>query len=120
MPVDVYTTADHAVILAAVPGMVPADLDLSIHQNTVTMSGTVPNARGLADAKKATWYVAELGRGTYRRTVTLPFAVDPDQASASVQHGIVRVVLLKAESAGPRTIARTQKAGEVMTAMAVA
>jgi HSP20 family protein len=105
MPVDVYSTNDQAVVLAAVPGMTPDDLDLSINQNTVTLSGTVRNAADADDAKDATWYVSELGGGTYRRSVTLPFPVDADKAAATFEYGILRVVLPKAESAKPKKIA---------------
>jgi len=116
MPIDVYATNDHAVVLAAVPGMTPDDLELSIHQNTVTLSGTVHNAADSEDAKDATWYVAELGGGTYRRSVTLPFPVDADQASATFQHGIVRVLLPKVESAKPRKIAITESGDHALAA----
>lgn len=112
MPIDVYATHDHAVILAAVPGMTPDALDLSIYQNTVTLSGTVPNAADSDDARDATWYVSELGGGTYRRSVTLPFPVDADRASANFQHGIVRVRLPKAKSAKPHKIKITQDADD--------
>ena len=40
MPLDVYATPDQAVILAAVPGMQPDSLDVTVHQNTVTLTGT--------------------------------------------------------------------------------
>ena len=105
MPIDVYATDDRAVILAAVPGMVPDDLDLTIHENTVTLSGTVKNAAEAEDAQHATWYVSELGSGTYRRSVTLPFPVNADEAKATFEHGILRIVLPKSESAKPRKIA---------------
>lgn len=116
MPIDVYSTTDHAVVLAAVPGMTPDDLDLSIHQNTVTLSGTVQHAADAEDAKDATWYVSELGGGAYRRSVTLPFPVDAERATASFEHGIVRVVLPKAHSAMPRKIAITHGSDEALSA----
>ena len=39
-----------------------------------------------------------------RRAVSLPFAIDADKAQATFAHGIVRIVLPKAEAAKPRTI----------------
>ena len=39
MPLDIYSTNDEIVLLAAVPGMRPEDLDLTIQKNTVTISG---------------------------------------------------------------------------------
>lgn len=37
MPIDVYATGDDAALIAAVPGMQPDDLDLTVHQHTVTL-----------------------------------------------------------------------------------
>ena len=105
MPLDVYATDNEAVIVAAVPGMHPDDLQLTVQQNTVTLSGQVRNVADTQEAKDATWYVHELPSGTYRRSLTLPFAVDADQANATFEHGILRVVLPKAESAKPKRIA---------------
>lgn len=115
IPLDVYATDEQAVVLAAIPGMRPEDLDLSIHQNTVTLSGTIGNVPDADEAKGATWYVHELGSGAFRRSVTLPFPVDADRVEASFDQGILRVVLPKAETAKPRKIAissgRTQEIG---------
>lgn len=104
MPLDVYATGEQVVIMAAVPGMQPDQLDLTIHQNTVTLSGTIQNVANAEEAKGATWYLNELWSGEIRRSVTLPFPVDADAAEASFEHGILRVVLPKAESAKPRRI----------------
>lgn len=105
MPLDVYATDEQVVILAAVPGMHPDDLELTVHENTVTLSGSVRSVTDSEGAKQATWYIHELGSGTYRRSVTLPFQVDADQAEATFRHGILHVVLPKAETAKPRKIA---------------
>ena len=104
MPLDVYATPDHAVILAAVPGMQPDSLEITVHQNTVTLTGTVQDVAQSDDAKQATWYLHELWSGTYQRSVTLPFELDANQAQASFESGIVRIVLPKAEQAKPKKI----------------
>jgi HSP20 family protein len=105
MPLDVYATEDQAVITAAIPGMRPEALDVTVHQNTVSLSGTIGNISETEDAKGATWYVHELGSGTYRRSVTLPFPIDPERVAASFDCGVVRIVAPKAEGAKPRKIA---------------
>jgi len=105
MPLDVYATQDEVVLLAAVPGMRPEDLEITAHQNTVTLSGRVASPADSEEAKGATWYVHELWSGQYRRSVTLPFEIDAAKASASFEGGIVRIVLPKAERAKPVRIA---------------
>jgi HSP20 family protein len=105
MPLDVYSTDDHVVILAEVPGMQPDDLELTVNQNTITISGTIRSAAESEEAAGATWYVSEMSRGTYRRSITLPFAVNADSAQASMESGVLRVTLPKAESNRTRKIA---------------
>lgn len=116
MPIDVYATHDRAVIIAAVPGMQPDDLDLTIHQNTVTLSGTVRNSADAEETRDATWYVSELGSGSFQRSITLPFPVDADHAMASFEHGLVRVSLPKADSAKPKKIAISTSSDQAIAA----
>jgi HSP20 family protein len=105
MPLDVYATPDQVVVLAAVPGLRPEDLEVTVHQNTVTLSGTVPDVAQSDEAKQATWHLHELWSGQYQRSLTLPFELDAERAEASVVDGIARIVLPKAERAKPRKIA---------------
>jgi len=116
MPVDVYSTGDQAVLIAAVPGMQPGDLELSVHQNTVTLRGTVRSAVDAEETKAATWYVSELTSGTYQRSVTLPFPIDAEHAEATFDNGLVRVTLPKADWAKPKKIAISSSPAEAITA----
>ena len=105
VPVDVYATPEEVVVLAAVPGMSPEQLEITYTENTLTLSGTLPSAADSEQGQSATWYVRELWSGRFQRTVTLPFAIDANQAEATFEHGIVRIVLPKAEWARPHKIA---------------
>ena len=118
MPIDVFATDDHAVIVAAVPGMRPEDLDLTIHQDTVTMSGSIRSVAETEDAKHATWYISELGSGTYRRSISLPFPVDADKSEATFENGILRIELPKAATAKPKkiTVNASSKSPELVEA----
>src|SRR5215212_8566768 len=44
MPLDVYATPDEAIVIAALPGLNPEQLEITYTQNTLTLSGTVPSA----------------------------------------------------------------------------
>ncbi len=105
MPLDVYATPDEAVVIAAVPGMNPEQLEITYTQNTLTLSGSVPNVAESEQGQNATWYLRELWSGQIQRTVTLPFEVDASQAEATFEHGIVRITLPKAEWTKPQKIA---------------
>jgi HSP20 family protein len=103
MPLDVYGTDDEVVVLAALPGVKPDNLEVTVHQNTITLSAATDD--GTPDVEGATWYVRELPSGQLRRSLTLPFEVNADKAEATFEHGIAKIVLPKAEDAKPKKIA---------------
>ncbi|MFM9106842.1 MAG: Hsp20/alpha crystallin family protein [Chloroflexota bacterium] len=104
LPMDVYATADAFVIVAAAPGLRPEDLSVTCNQGTVVLSGRIGNAAEAEDAKGASWYLHELWHGRFERAVTPPFEVDPARAEATFEHGVLRLVLPKAEHARPQQI----------------
>ena len=105
LPLDVYATPDEAVVIATVPGLSPENLEITYADNTLMLSGSIPSAAESEQGQDATWYMHELWSGQFQRTVTLPFEVDPAQAQATFEHGIVRITLPKAEWAKPQKIA---------------
>ncbi len=105
VPLDVYATPDEAVVIAAVPGLNPEQLEITYTQNTLTLSGSVPSAAESEPGQNATWYLRELWSEQFQRTVALPFDVDASKAEATFEHGIVRITLPKAERAKPQKIA---------------
>jgi HSP20 family protein len=104
LPLDVYATPDEVVMIAAVPGIRPDDIEISINQNTVMLSGKLPNVAASEEGKQATWYLHELSHGAFQRSVTLPIEVDANRADATFENGILRLRLPKAEAAKPRQI----------------
>jgi HSP20 family protein len=104
LPLDVYATADDVVVIAAVPGLRPEDIEITINQGTVTLSGKMPNVAQSEEAKNATWYLHELPHGTFTRSVAVPTEVDAANADATFEHGILRLRLPKAEQAKPKQI----------------
>lgn len=103
-PLDVYATEDALTVLAEVPGMDPDKLEISIEKGQVTLKGAIPNVARSEEAKDATWYLHELPRGTFYRSLSVPFEVDADAADATFDNGMLRLTLPKAEAARPRQI----------------
>jgi len=104
LPLDVFATSDEVVVIAAIPGVRPEDVEVSIDQGTVTISGTLANVADAEDAKGATWYLHELTHGQFRRSVSLPVDIDSTEADATFADGILKLRLPKAEQAKPRRI----------------
>jgi HSP20 family protein len=113
LPVDVYASDNEIAVIAAVPGIEPDDIELTINQNTVTIRGELKNVASSEEAKNATWYLHELPYGKFQRTLTLPLDVDVAKADATFDHGILKLLLPKAEGAQPKQIkVRTVTADE--------
>jgi HSP20 family protein len=112
VPLDIYATPNEAIVIAAVPGMSPEQLEITYTQNTLTLSGSVPTMAESEQGQNATWYLRELWSGQVQRTVTLPFEVDASQAEATFEHGIVRITLPKAEWTKPQKIAIKAGSGQ--------
>jgi len=101
LPLDVTTDADRLTIEAALPGIKPDDVDITIENGTVTISGKTASER---TAEEGAYVLQEIRRGNFSRSVTLPNGLEPDKASATFEHGILRLEIPKAEQVKPRQI----------------
>ncbi len=106
MLVDCYATNDHAVVLAAMPGIHPDDASVSVDKDTLTITGKVSGERKQQDEKgdPVSWYLAEVPRGSFERSITLPFPIDEEGVEAQFSNGMLRVVLPKLEASKPRKV----------------
>jgi HSP20 family protein len=104
LPLDVYANTDEVVIVAAVPGLGPEEIEITYDQGVVTFAGQLPNVAASEEGQGATWYLHELPNGSFRRSVTLPFDVDAEAIEATFEHGVLRLTLPKAEQARPKQI----------------
>ena len=97
---DLYETGDHLVALVEVPGMRKEDIEISLHDGTLTISGERKQEGTNGEtAQRTERYV-----GTFRRNITLPTRVDAGKVSATYENGILKVTLPKAEEAKPKQI----------------
>jgi HSP20 family protein len=102
--IDLYDTGEEFVIHALLPGTQPDDLDVSIEQNTLHISGSFGYEVPEEQARQWTWYRREIGTGTFSQNVTLPAPVDSDRIEAHLEWGVLTLRLPKAEQARTRRI----------------
>jgi HSP20 family protein len=100
-PVNVWTNDDGALLSAEVPGVDPADIDVSVVGDAVTISGS-RKAEEAADGVE--FLRRERGHGDFQRSLRLPFKLDPEHVEAHCKDGILWVRLPKAHEARPRKI----------------
>ena len=101
LPLDVTTTTDSLTIEAALPGIRPEDVDITVENGTVTITGKTTDERR---AEEGSYVLQEIRRGSFSRTVALPNGLEPDKAQATFENGILRLEIPKAEQVKPRQI----------------
>lgn len=101
LPLDVTTTADELVVEASLPGIKPEDVEITVENGTLTITGKSGAEHRSEDGS---YLVQEIRRGQFSRSVTLPNGLEPDKASATFEHGMLTLRIPKAEQVKPRQI----------------
>ena len=102
--VDVIERADAYVISAELPGVEPADVEISFEANTLTLRGTKQPALKPQENEELRVYTAERLSGSFERAVRLPEYVEGDKIDATFAHGVLTIVVPKAQAARARKI----------------
>ena len=97
---DLYQNNDNVVAVLELPGMRKEDIEISLHDGALTISGERKSASSNGErAERTERYV-----GSFRRSITLPVRVDSNKVNAVYRDGILTVTLPKAEEAKPKRI----------------
>lgn len=99
--VDIYENKDNIVLEAELPGIKPEDVNISIENNILTLSG---ERRFEKKDESDNFHRVERGYGSFTRSFTLPPTVSAENAAAEFDNGILRLTLAKREEAKPRRI----------------
>jgi HSP20 family protein len=99
-PIDIYETDEGLVLHADLPGVSIETLDLQVQDNKLTLFGRVnplvgPEARAVHQ---------EYAVGDFLRSFILSEEVDHERITATMNNGVLKVVLPKAPQAKPRRI----------------
>jgi HSP20 family protein len=98
--VDVYETPEETVVVAEMPGVDPAKIELSVTGNVLILRG-VKDPTGLPESLLQ---LRERRFGTFLRQVALSSEVDFDAAQAEARNGVLTIRLPKRRAAKSRTI----------------
>jgi HSP20 family protein len=91
--VDVIDRDNEYCVRAELPGVSKENLDVSLHENTVTLRAT---AQREETEEKGQYHRREMSRGEFQRTLRLPGPVEGDNAKASFKDGILELTIPKA------------------------
>ncbi|MGH7218296.1 MAG: Hsp20/alpha crystallin family protein [Candidatus Microsaccharimonas sp.] len=92
LAVDVYETEEKLVVKARTAGVNKEDLDVSISDGILTISGTLSSGD---DAEATNWHIQECYWGEFSRTLALPVSVKEDEVDAVLKDGVLTISFSK-------------------------
>ena len=108
---DRYESADAYTLVFELAGVKPADVEMELAGNTLTLSGNIPEVikPEETDSDSSTAFYTsfdtyERRTGAFNRTVELPADATTDDLTASASHGLLTVSIPKQQSLKPRKI----------------
>jgi HSP20 family protein len=103
LPLDVTRDNDTLRIEAALPGIRPEDVQITVENGTLTISAETSEERNQMNDQGEV-LVQEIRRGSVSRSIALPSGLEPDKANATFEHGVLRLEIPVAETVKPRQI----------------
>ena len=98
---DLHEDKDNLIVKAELPGMKKEDIDISLHDGSLSISGERKSEEKFENAEV---YRAERFVGRFQRTVALPAPVAADKVKAQYKDGVLTITLPKTEEAKPKQI----------------
>ena len=101
LAIDMYETNDQVVVKAALPGVKPEEIEITITGNMLTISG---ESKEESQVKEKDYIRKEQRYGSFTRSVTLPNGLKADKADATFENGVLTLQVPKSEQVKPKTI----------------
>jgi len=99
---EVKETNEAFILKADVPGVAESDLDIAVHNNVLTVSGT----RRAEERKEGdSFALYERQYGSFSRSFSLPDTADGERVEAKLEAGVLALTIWKKAEAKPRKIA---------------
>lgn len=98
---DIFEDANGIHLVMELPGVAPEQVKLTLENQVLTVRG---EKKQVASEQTTTVHRYERSYGVFERTFSLPNTVDSDRVEANFEHGLLTVLLPKAEKAKARSI----------------
>jgi HSP20 family protein len=98
---DIFEDANGIHLIMELPGVAPEQVKLTLENQVLTVRG---EKKQVASEQTTTVHRYERSYGSFERTFSLPNTVDSDRVQATFEHGVLTVLLPKAEKAKAREI----------------
>ena len=97
---DASQARDAYRISLELPGVAEDDVEVSVHDGVITVSGEKKQER---EEKGDTWYFSERQYGTFSRSFRLPADADGDKVSAELKDGVLTLIGPKVKPKEPES-----------------
>ncbi len=99
--VDIIDYNNEIEIEAEIPGLSREDVDVSINDNILTISGNLSNDNTKSNSK-VKYIRKELKHSSFKRSFTLSENIDVDRLKAKFENGLLKIKLPKFKPAEPK------------------
>ncbi len=108
-PMNVRETEQGYQVDVSLPGVKPEDIDLTVHQNTLTVRGHYSSQHEQGQQQETqqgqpTWLMREFRTGSFERTVTFPKPIDAEKIETHYEHGLLTISVPLSEASRPKKI----------------
>ena len=100
-PLDIHQTDDEIVVTAALPGVKPEDVEITMTGQSLSLRGEL---KADEQVTRDQYLVRERRYGSFQRTMQLPVRVEGTRAEATFNDGVLTLRIPKAEEVKPRQI----------------
>jgi HSP20 family protein len=101
LPLDVIENDNEFVVKASLPGIKPEDIEVTYHNQTLTIKGEMKQEESASEEK---YHMQERRYGMFSRSITLPADVNGDAIKADFENGVLALNLPKKEEVKAKRI----------------
>ena len=86
IPLDVVRDGDDVVVKASLPGVKPDEINVTIEDNVLTVSGQTSSEE---EHKEGTYLIRERRTESFHRSIRLPDSIDANKAESAYETGVL-------------------------------
>ena len=99
LPIDAYSTDNEIIITAALAGVTPENVEITMEGENLTIMGEIPEA-----LENVNYELKERYHGPFSRTLRLNTTIDVENIEANFDGGVLTLTLPKSEEVRPKQI----------------
>ena len=99
LPIDAYSTDNEIIVTAALAGVMPENVEITVEGDSLTIKGEIPEA-----IENVNYELKERYHGPFSRTLRLNTTIDVENIEANFDGGVLTLTLPKSEEVRPKQI----------------